>query len=121
MRVFLALFIPLFSAFSASSLTEEEKVERLIRFIGEQKATYIRNGTEHTPKEAMDHIRSKFNRARRMFWFFGPSKKIGAREFIEKIASHSSTTGRPYQMKYKNGKVAEDLGPLLTRELAKIE
>lgn len=82
--------------------TEEKKINLLLEAVEKSEAVFIRNGEEHPSKKARSHLEFKYNKAKNMFWFFGPSKKITAKEFIEKIASKSSTTGEVYKMKPKD-------------------
>lgn len=86
---------------------EDQKIQFLLKQVEESQAVFIRNGDEHKPKRARQHLEQKMNMARKMFWFFGPAKKITAIEFIEKIASESSTTGEKYKLKLMTGKVME--------------
>ena len=94
------------------ALTEDEKIERLIRSIADLKdATFIRNGDEHTAAEAADHLRTKWQR--------GKKHVKTADDFIEKIASKSSISGKPYTIRFKDGKEVES-GTYLRDELKKL-
>lgn len=83
---------------------EEQKIEFLLERVEKSGATFIRNGDEHPAAKAKEHLEHKMNMARKMFWFFGPSKAISAREFIDKIAAKSSTSGKEYHIRTKEGK-----------------
>lgn len=109
---FLSLIVILFglqffSVYADDSKTkiEEKKISFLIKAVRESKITFIRNGEEHNSEKAADHLQFKYKQATNMFWFFGPKTEITAINFIEKIASKSSTTGKAYQVRLKNGKV----------------
>lgn len=109
---FLTFFIALFSSlffniYAEDSKTniEEKKISFLIKAVKDSKITFIRNGEEHTSEKAADHLQFKYKKATNMFWFFGPKTEITAINFIEKIASKSSTTGEAYQVRLKDGKV----------------
>jgi hypothetical protein len=81
---------------TSSALTEREKIEQLIAVIGsDDGATFIRNGAEHSPEAAADHLRSKWQAA-------GDAIKT-ADEFIEKIASKSSLSDEPYRVRLADG------------------
>jgi uncharacterized protein DUF5329 len=82
-------------ASAMSPLTEQEKIERLLELVGTSDAVFVRNGTDHTPAEAEKHLRSK--------WKFAGNKIKTARDFVEKVASTSSMTGRPYLIRRKDG------------------
>lgn len=79
---------------------EEKKIEFLLNAIGESNAIFIRNGDEHPAKKAKAHLEGKINSAKKMFWFFGPERKITVRDFIDKIASESSMSGKKYYMRF---------------------
>lgn len=83
---------------------EEKKISYLLDKVEQSGATFIRNGDEHPAKKARKHLEHKMNMARKTFWFFGPSKPISARDFIDKIAAASSTSGKPYHIRTKEGK-----------------
>jgi Family of unknown function (DUF5329) len=95
------------------ALTEDAKIERLLALVGAMDgAVFIRNGSEHTPKEAVDHLRMKWEGA------FVPIPT--ARDFVEKIATKSLTTGEPYRIRLADG--TEVLaGEYLAARLAEIE
>ena len=84
---------------------EEKKIDYLLNQVEHFEGVFIRNGEEHPPKKARNHLEFKMNQARKMFWFFGPSSEMTAKNFIDKIASESSSSGKIYKIKHKNGKV----------------
>jgi hypothetical protein len=101
------------SADLQQTLTEEQKIERLIKYIaGMRNAVFIRNGSEHSPSEAAEHLKLKRKKA-------GSSIKT-AREFIEKCATKSSMTGEAYSIKFADGRQRRSR-EVLTEELARIE
>ena len=87
--------------------TEDAKIYFLINKVKLSKATFLRNGSEHNCVEAADHLETKMKRARRTFGFFGSLKPIKVETFIDKIASESSMSGKPYKIRLKNGKVVK--------------
>ena len=94
-------------------LTEEQKIEKLIKHVEELKdAKFIRNGSEHSCKEAAEHMRRKYKNA--------GGKIKTAKDFIEQLATKSSISGKPYKIKFKDGTEKES-GPYLKEELKKIE
>jgi hypothetical protein len=98
---------------SDSVLTEEAKIERLIAAVGElQGAMFLRNGAEHSAAEAADHLRMK--------WRAAGSKIRTAQQFIEGVASKSSTSGEPYQIRMPDGKVVQ-ADAYLREQLREIE
>ena len=97
---------------AASALTEDQKIEKLIQTVGDLKdAVFIRNGAEHTPAQAAQHMRNKWERAK--------DQAKTAEEFIDKIASRSSASGKPYLIRFKDGREVES-GTYLHEQLKKL-
>jgi len=64
---------------------------------------FVRNGSEHQPNDAVAHLKMKMENA--MNSWFAPNKENWTAEmFIKKLASKSSLSGKPYLIKYRNGK-----------------
>jgi hypothetical protein len=121
LRVPHTLFISLFLVFAAFAdvIPEARKIESLLSNVEKLEAVFIRNGKEYPPKEAADHLRSKLKAAQNSI--FAPSKdKWTAKLFIEKVASKSSSSGKPYQIKFADGKIV-NAGEWLTQKLKDIE
>lgn len=96
-----------------AELTEAQKVERLIDYVrGLEGAIFIRNGSEHTNKEAADHLLAKWEKHK---------EKVGtAKDFITELASASGMTGEAYKIKLQDGTTV-DAKELLMKELERIE
>lgn len=98
---------------AAESLTEQEKIERLIIAVEAlEGATFVRNGTEHTPAEAAEHLRLKLGNA--------GNRITTAEQFIDHLASKSSISGDEYTIRMADGKVI-NAGDFLRAELANLE
>ncbi len=93
-------------------LTEEAKIEKLLKFIENADVVFIRNGTEYSAVDASKHLRMKREKA--------GNKIQTAKAFIDNIASKSSVSGEPYQMKFKNGSLI-NVRDILYYELKKME
>ena len=89
----------------SKELNESEKIDWLINQVKMSDISFLRNGDVHTSKEAAKHLRFKLTSAKKMFWFFGPEKNFKVQEFIDKIASKSSSTGNEYKVRLKDGTV----------------
>lgn len=77
-------------------LTESERIEQLILAVKNlDGAAFIRNGVDHPPAEAADHLRTKWERAGDMI--------TTAEQFIDHLASHSSLSGEPYLIRLPDG------------------
>jgi hypothetical protein len=97
----------------AKPLTEKEKIEGLIRIVeGLKYAKFIRNGSEYDSGSAAKFLRRK--------WETQVKEIVTARDFIEKAASNSSTSGKPYLIRLKEGKTVK-FGEYLMGELKRLE
>lgn len=94
-------------------LTETEKIEALIGHVsGLRDATFVRNGTAYGASMAARFLRGK--------WKSNADRIRTARDFIEKAASVSTTSGKAYLIRSKDG-VETPSGDYLRRELDRIE
>ena len=74
----------------ATAKESDPEVEYLLSAVGNSDCLFIRNGTEHPPAEAEAHLRMKYRKGARYV--------SSADDFIARIASKSSWSGRPYQI-----------------------
>jgi hypothetical protein len=97
----------------SKSLTEKEKIESLIKHIGSLKdVKFVRNGTAYSSDNAAEFLRRK--------WETSTAKVKTAKDFIEHVATMSSTTGQPYLIRFKDGKEMKS-SEYLRGELEKLE
>jgi len=95
------------------SALEKQKIEALIRQVGDLKeAKFVRNGSTYEPATAVRFMRGK--------WDANLSDVKSARDFIDKVATISGTSGKPYLIRFKDGKEIPSREFLLT-ELKKLE
>ncbi len=93
--------------------TEKQKIEALIKHVAEMKgAKFVRNDKEYDAKTAARFLRGK--------WEAKEAEIKTAKDFIEKVASVSSTTGKPYLIRPKGGKEMK-FGEYLLAELKQLE
>ena len=112
-NVIICLSVLFFMSSGKPALTENQKIDKMISYVRTMVGvTFIRNGTSYTAKEAADHLQTKREKA-------GDEIKT-ARQFIKDIASVSSMSGQPYQMKFADGTVMKS-GDVLTIYLNKLE
>lgn len=79
------------------SLTETEKIQALLKHVASlQDARFVRNGKEYDAGTAARFLRGK--------WEAHRDEVKTARDFIEKVASASSTSGKPYLIRFKDGR-----------------
>ena len=77
--------------------SEKQKIEALIKHVGDLKnAKFVRNGWTYEPSTAIRFLRGK--------WDAKSSEVHSARDFIDKVASMSGTSGKPYLIRFHNGK-----------------
>jgi hypothetical protein len=97
---------------AAKDLSEKEKIEALIKRVeGLKDAVFVRNGSDYDAATAGRFLRGKWDKA---------ADVKTAKEFIEKVGSASSTSGKPYLIRFKDGKEVK-AGDYLRAELEKVE
>lgn len=96
----------------AAEATEKMKIEALITHIqGLENATFIRNGSDYSGANAAKFLRAKWER--------NDKEVKTASDFIAKVASTSGTSGKPYVIRFKDGKETP-CGEYLTALLKKL-
>ncbi len=91
---------------------EEKQIEALIAAVERMAdAAFIRNGRSYRAAAAAEFLRRK--------WRQRQAQVRSAEDFIEKVASFSSTTGQPYGIRFGDGReiacstfLANELGNL---------
>lgn len=98
---------------AAPSSAEMARIERLLVMIGTRRdMRLVRNGSEHDTDTAVSFLRGKLKH-------FGSDIKT-AEEFIERLASRSSTTGQLYWVRLPDGRQIP-AGDFLRIELARLD
>ncbi|MHA6249660.1 DUF5329 family protein [Pontibacter sp. CAU 1760] len=98
---------------TSSRLTESQKVQELITYVRSMKdATFIRNGSKHSCKEAADHLQAK--------WEKHKADVKTARGFIDELASKSGMSGKDYLIQYADGRT-ETSASVLNKKLKQLE
>lgn len=76
--------------------SEKQKIEILIQQVANLKdAKFVRNGSAYSADSAAYFLRRK--------WEANESEVKTARDFIDKVASFSGTSGKPYLIRLKDG------------------
>jgi hypothetical protein len=101
MKFFLTpfLFIVAFMAFARPAMAEEsleQTINYLIGYVADAKVTFIRNGATHTPAEGVQHIKAKYAHFK--------NEIKTPEDFIRLSASKSLLTGKPYLVRFPDGK-----------------
>jgi hypothetical protein len=114
MRQLLAsVFTMLLTALIACALDPQAKAEidELISFVQISNVRFIRNGKEYSAAEGADHLRDKLGKA-------GDRVKT-TEDFISGIASKSYLSGKPYLVKFADGRT-QPTGDWLRAHLAEM-
>lgn len=88
----------------------DTEVQFLLEFVSGSGCIFIRNGSEKNAADAADHLRLKYSRGKRYV--------DSADQFIDRLASESSWTGKKYTVNC-DGRVSES-GVWLHRALAEL-
>jgi hypothetical protein len=96
-RLFVALvFLSMFAGQLLASESLDDSIKFLLDYVAKSDATFIRNGQKHTPQEAANHIKAKYEH------FKNEIKTPD--DFIRLSASKSLLTGKPYLVRTPDGK-----------------
>ena len=97
----------------SAPVPEKQKIEALIRQVGDLRdAKFVRNGWTYGVSIAVRFLRGK--------WEANDAEIKSARDFIDKVASISGTSGKPYVIRFNDGRAIKSRDFLLA-ELMKIE
>lgn len=98
---------------TAAPAAEKQKIETLLTQVGSlTDAKFIRNGSDYDAKTAVTFLRGKWNRS--------DDEIKTAQDFIAKAGTGSSTSGKPYMIRFKDGREVT-CAEYLKGELAKLE
>lgn len=75
----------------------QQEINYLLSFVGTSGCIFYRNGSAYTSRKAEVHLRSKYEDASAI------DHIRTAEEFIVRIASFSSLSGRPYRVQCNSG------------------
>ncbi|HEY3152260.1 MAG TPA: DUF5329 family protein [Candidatus Binatia bacterium] len=111
--LFLLVAAPSFLLAQNLPVTEKQKIEALIKQVGDLKdAKFIRNGSTYEVASAVRFLHGK--------WAANAAEVKSARDFIDKVASISGTSGKPYFIRFNDGSEIKSREYLLA-ELQKLE
>lgn len=86
-----------------------DEINALIDAVAASSCEFMRNGKSHSAQDAAEHLRMKYRR--------GKKYAGSAEQFITRLASKSSLSGRPYQM-HCGGDARQPTALWLQRRLA---
>jgi Family of unknown function (DUF5329) len=108
-----AVLFPVTVLAQSSPAPGKQKIETLIKEVSDLKdAKFIRNGWTYDVSTATRFLRGK--------WEANDAAVITAQDFIERVASVSGTSGKPYLIHFNDGREVKSRDFLLA-ELKKIE
>lgn len=112
MKTIVISFLMLFVGITSLSAAPEDEINGLLKYVSNlEGATFTRNGTTHTAKEAAEHMLMKWQKQK---------KKIrSAEEFINLCGSKSYLSGKRYTIKLK-GKAEKFSDDILKAKLKEI-
>lgn len=88
--------LPLAAKRPIRPVAEQTKIDFLVGEVRNSPAIFIRNGKEHPASRAAAHLLSKLG--------FAGRRVQNARQFIVGIASHSEASGKPYEIRWPDGR-----------------
>lgn len=91
----------------AGEETADAEIQYLLTYVADSGCNFVRNGDSHDSADAADHLRLKYNRGRRY--------ANSAENFIDRLASQSSWSGKTYTVTC--GETTEPSGEWLHRAL----
>ncbi|TGK30584.1 hypothetical protein EHQ05_06460 [Leptospira yasudae] len=98
-RIYSLILLLSLSVFAEGNSDFRNDLNLLMGSLESCACKFVRNGAEHDPKEAREHMERKLNSAG------GRIHTIP--DFIEHIGSKSSISGKPYLVKFADGKTKE--------------
>ena len=93
--MFLVLCATLWAEPSPSKKDLDRAMAYLLKYVEQSRCTFIRNGKEHAPEEAVAHIKRKYE--------YYKKKIKTAEDFIRLTATKSMISGKPYFIKTEEG------------------
>ena len=90
--------LPLDAFAAAPDPNASQEIEYLISSVEHmQDATFVRNGVSYDARKAASHLRMKLK--------YAGSNVKSAEDFIRMCASRSSISGKPYELRFADGRV----------------
>lgn len=100
------------AAFAAPDPKAQAEIAHLLDYVATPGCQFNRNGSWHEGAEARAHLKKKYD------YLLKRDLVPNAESFIERAATESSMSGKPYQVKCGAGKAVAS-GPYLTEELTR--
>ena len=107
-RILVAVLLAVLASSSWAADQNDQEIQYLLEYVAASGCTFHRNGSNHDSADAADHLRLKYSR--------GGKYVNSADQFIDRLASESSWTGRAYTVTCDGA--TEPSGDWLHRALA---
>ena len=98
------------AAHAAPDPKAQAEIAHLLDYVATPGCQFNRNGSWHEGADARAHLRKKYD------YLLKRDMVPTAESFIERAATESSMSGKPYQVKCRGGQAVAS-GPYLTAEL----
>lgn len=85
-----AIVLSLSTSSAEPAARARSEIEHLMSYLGGSNCEFYRNGSWHAPASAVEHLRGKYE------YLAGRGLVSTAESFIERAASESSMSGKPY-------------------------
>ncbi|TCS33716.1 hypothetical protein EDC30_1156 [Paucimonas lemoignei] len=108
----LLLLLPCLAHGGEPPAAARQEIAHLVAYLKESGCQFNRNGKWYSSAEAVDHINEKYQ------YLLKKDLVSSAEDFIDRAASQSSMSGKPYQVKC-GGNVPAKSGPWLMQELGR--
>lgn len=93
-----SLMLTCAGAQAAVDAKSQREISQLLDFVEHSDCLFIRNGSEYPASEARAHLQKKLD------YLENKDLVSSAEDFIERAASKSSMSGKPYQVSCPGGK-----------------
>ena len=107
-----ALMLACTGAHAAVDAKAQREITQLLDFVEHSDCRFIRNGSEYPGSEARTHLQKKLD------YLENKDLVSSAEDFIERAASKSSMSGKPYQVSCPGG--TQDTTTWLNTELKRL-
>ncbi|MFV3307761.1 DUF5329 domain-containing protein [Pseudomonas sp. NY15181] len=107
-----ALMLASVGAHAALDATAQREITQLLDFVEHSDCRFIRNGSEYPGSEARVHLQKKLD------YLENKDLVSSTEDFIERAASKSSMSGKPYQVSCSGAK--QDTATWLNTELKRL-
>jgi hypothetical protein len=99
----------LFATVVGAAAAPVDEIEALLAYIGGlEGASFIRNGDAHSPTDAAAHLRLKWTNQKKQI--------VTAEDFIRLCGTKSSVSGKPYVIRFSDGR-EEEAAQVLLKQL----